>query len=60
MNENINNTIEELRKRGFIVDEKTKAVKGFNANEFALYVKSRMYIIYAKDVTFTYIKEEYG
>lgn len=64
MNENINNTIEELRKRGFIVDEKTKAVKGFNANEFALYVKSRMYIIYAKDCYFylyqggVWIKEE--
>ena len=52
MNENNSNITEELIQRGFIVDEKTKAVKGFNANEFALYVKSRMYIIYAKDCYF--------
>lgn len=52
MNENNSNITEELIQRGFIVDEKTKAVKGFNANEFALYIKSRMYIIYAKDCYF--------
>ncbi len=49
MNKENNNTVQELMQRGFIVDEETGATKGFNANQFALYVKSRMYIIYAKD-----------
>ena len=49
MNKVNDNTVQELMQRGFIVDEETGATKGFNANQFALYVKSRMYIIYAKD-----------
>jgi putative DNA primase/helicase len=49
MRQSSDNTVEELIKRGFIVDEESGAIKGFNANQFALFVKSRMYIIYAKD-----------
>lgn len=49
MNQENNNTIQELMQRGFMVNEETGAIKGFNANQFALYVKSKIYTIYTKD-----------
>jgi putative DNA primase/helicase len=43
---------EELKNRGFLLDDKTRVVKYFNANFFARFISNNIYLKYTKDNCF--------